>query len=369
MNWPDVTENNQHRATSCGARYGVKQRTFGLLAFASIVMLCAWPRSGITSPIPPMLDTQALVVGLSTHIDRTGTDYHRALTLVQEAGADSVRVDATWSRVEKERGVLSIPDRWRNILDIADARHIKVLLILDYGNQWYERSAKPSTPAARKAFVRYAAFVASQLRGKVYGYEIWNEWDDTAGHTAAGSASDYVKLLKVVYPALKVADPSALILGGSVTSRAIDDGYLAKLVELGALHYMDGLSLHPYVQCAKGSTVASWKSWMTTIEQHLSTLAHHTVPVYVTEVGWPSSITQCGVALPVQAMRAHNVVLAAASLGFVRGIWWYDLRDDGISMANAQDQFGLVANEWSPKPAFSAFKSAADAVGRQMRSR
>jgi len=338
-----------------------------ILGFAFALFLCGVRSAGAsaTAPVryvPPPSETLPFVVGVNAHLGRKNHNYSRAITLASQAGAESVRFDATWNLVEQRKGVLRIPPRWDDIVEDAYRNHLKVLLILDYGNRWYERGAKPTTATAIAAFARYADFVARHFKGKVYAYEIWNEWDNKIGYTMPGSPVGYVDLLKAVYPALKSTDPNALVLGGSMTSRSIRNGRLAQLVRMGALHYVDGLSLHPYIQCGRESTVAAWKTWLTGIHTQLTQLAEHPVSVYVTEVGWPSSISSCGVTLATQAERAHDVVIAAHDLGFVRGIWWYDLMDDGVSRFDPEDQFGLVDAEGSPKPAYLAFKAATKIV-------
>lgn len=364
----------RNRAVAEPNRRGAYVRRWAAWVDRSLFMACAFAllmsggrpavaaTAAAVSYAQPPGGAMPFVVGVNAHLERKNQDYSQTIALASQAGAESVRFDATWNLVEQQKDVLRVPPRWDRIIDDADRNHLKVLLVLDYGNQWYEHGAKPTTYTAIAAFARYAGFVAEHFRGKVYAYEIWNEWDNKIGSTIPGSPVGYVDLLKAAYPALKSTDPNALVLGGSMTSKSIRNGRLAQLVRMGALHYTDGLSLHPYIQCSRESTVAAWKTWVTGIHTQLTQLAGHPVAIYVTEVGWPSSIGSCGVSLSVQAERARNVVVAARALGFVRGIWWYDLLDDGISRSDPEDQFGLVNAEGSPKPAYWAFKAAAKIV-------
>lgn len=356
-----------HYSGACvGRRSAPVGRASALRCVFALLASGAWPAgASATAPFPyagSLNGTLPFVVGVNVHLERKNHDYSRAIALASQAGAESVRFDATWNLVEQQKDALRIPPRWDRIIDDADRNHLKVLLILDYGNRWYEHGAKPSTYTAIAAFARYAGFVAKHFKGKIYAYEIWNEWDNKIGYTLPGSPHGYIELLKAVYPVLNDADPNALVLGGSMTSRSVRGGQLAQLVRMGALHYVDGLSLHPYIQCRRESTVAAWKTWVTDIHTQLTQLAGRPVPIYVTEVGWPSSIGSCGVGFAAQAERARDVVIAAHALGFVRGIWWYDLLDDGASRTNPEDQFGLVNSDESPKPAYWAFKVAAKSV-------
>jgi len=232
------------------------------------------------------------------------------------------------------------------------------LIILDYGNPFYGDSQKPTATATVAAFVRYVKFVTRQLRGRVLGYEIWNEWEGTAGHTRPGTPANYMRIVKQVAPVIRKNDPKALILGGAVTSRGIRGDFLSRLMKLGLLHYVDGVSIHPYIHCRHDSTVKAWGDWLTSVEQRLSRIVGTRVPLYITEIGWPTSIGKCGVSESQQAARASGVIRVSRSLPFVRGVWWYDLVDDGSNPFNREDRFGLLRSDLKPKPAYTAFKAA-----------
>jgi hypothetical protein len=51
---------------------------------------------------------------------------------------------------------------------------------------------------------------------------------------------------------------------------------------------------------------------------------------------------------------AMRLSLLARTLPFVRGLWWYDFRDDGTDPTEAEQNFGLVTNDLKPKPALDA---------------
>lgn len=48
-----------------------------------------------------------------------------------------------------------------------------------------------------------------------------------------------------------------------------------------------------------------------------------------------------------------------AALPYVRGVWWYDLIDDGPDAANAEDRFGLFRQTHALKPAAQVVQSLA----------
>jgi hypothetical protein len=90
----------------------------------------------------------------------------------------------------------------------------------------------------------YVAKVASRYRGKIAGYEIWNEPKYSEGGKCkgtiffCGSPEDLVKLTEIAYSAIKQADPNALVLSPGFTDGlhgvARLDQYLA--AEGGQIH-------------------------------------------------------------------------------------------------------------------------------------
>ena len=71
-------------------------------------------------------------------------------------------------------------------------------------------------------------------------WEAWNEPNITYG-----SASEYVtNVLAPFYRAVKAADPTATVVGGSVVG--ISPDYWRQIVAAGGLNYMDVAGIHPY---------------------------------------------------------------------------------------------------------------------------
>ncbi|MEO8628529.1 MAG: hypothetical protein ABI612_10580, partial [Betaproteobacteria bacterium] len=79
------------------------------------------------------------------------------------------------------------------------------------------------------------------------------------------------------------------------------------------------------------------------------------------EVGWPTHQQTDGVSTAAAADYVARLYLLAPTYGYIKGIWWYDISNDGSSASNAQHNFGLYAqvlpplfNVWTPKPAACA---------------
>jgi hypothetical protein len=80
------------------------------------------------------------------------------------------------------------------------------------------------------------------------------------------------------------------------------------------------------------------------------------VPIHVEENGWP---TGPGRAEDSQAPALQAMVRAVHDFRGTYGVTdyrWFDLRDHNTSSANFQHHYGLLRDDYSPKPAFEAYR-------------
>jgi hypothetical protein len=263
--------------------------------------------------------------------------------------------------VEGAKGHLVIPAGVDDLVDQALRINVEPLLILDYGNQYYDGGRKPASPEALSAFARYAVFVVQHFKGKVHLYEVWNEWDDTAGGTSPGTPQAYVRLLKAVYPTAKAADPSALFLAGAVSAGGLN--WLSGMLAAGGAGFFDGISTHTYNFSKHDRTPDGWAADLLATEGVIHRYTGgHDLPLYVSEMGWPSYSGPGGSSPKEAAIFIAQMFLLARTMSFLRGIWWYDLCDDGADTTKLGDTFGLVDVNLIPKPAFAALAAVAPVV-------
>jgi len=332
------------------------------LLLVSIVCFCASAQSypPVTSPI----------VGVCTGRDPDA----QALDQVGAAGLASVRFDLGWKYVETVKGAYTIPAASETAVNNALSRGMHPVIILDYGNPLYGIQ-KPRTDAQIAAYRNYASFVVSHFRQKVKYFEIWNEWDSTVGttETVGGRADEYLKLVKTVYPALKKIAPSAVFMIGSITYASLDNGYLDNLLQLHPLSYGDGLSIHPYAYSrASGKTPEAWINWVASISDKVARMnAGATYPIYVTEVGWPTSINDDGVSQSEQANYLARALLLSKWVGTIKGVWLYQLNDivsgGGTDPFDKEMNFGLLYTTDVAKQASQAVADVADIVRNSTR--
>jgi len=80
------------------------------------------------------------------------------------------------------------------------------------------------------------------------------------------------------------------------------------------------------------------------------------VPIHVEENGWPTGPGRS------EAQQAEELRTMVTAVHDFRGTYnvtdyrWFDLRDHRTSSANLQHHYGLLRDDYSPKPAFEAYR-------------
>lgn len=204
------------------------------------------------------------IVGACTHFEQGKGLLKANLSMMRQAGISSFRDEIGWRAIEKTKGQYEMPAAWDEFVNEGLKAGIEPLLILDYGNPLYDNGDKPRSAEAIEAFTKYAEFVVRHFQGRVKLYEVWNEWDIAIGSKTPGSADDYGALLKAVYPRIKAVDPSITVFGGAPTPGGVKNGWFERILEKGALSFMDALSIHTYTYSETGRARGpeAWAEWI-----------------------------------------------------------------------------------------------------------
>lgn len=81
------------------------------------------------------------------------------------------------------------------------------------------------------------------------------------------------------------------------------------------------------------------------------------VPIKVEENGYPTAEPQRSYATQAEALRQMVRTVSAVRGAYnVTDYRWFDLRDHRTSSANLQHQYGLLRDDYEPKPAFAAYR-------------
>jgi len=239
-------------------------------------------------------------------------------------------------------------------------------------------SGSVSTPPVDDAdYASFLSYLVGAFGGRVTAWEIWNE-EDSSGWWS-GTPAQYAALLAAADAAVKAADPAATVILGGLTGN--DAAYLAALYAAGAAGTFDAVGLHTDTACNITSpSVFQFNPGTQTINQYFFlgfTSVHATMvangdaakPIYLTEIGWSTTSTVCqtgawsgqkaaGVDPATQAAYLQEAYhcLAQPQYAYVRAAMWFELVDNGAS-TDPLDNFGLLAADLTPKPAFAAFQA------------
>jgi polysaccharide biosynthesis protein PslG len=232
-----------------------------LLTVIVLVTAC----SGTQSTRAPELESLAVAQAVPTRFsgrvpDSIGVMVHlfsdANLDRAARAGFGIVRLDLDWATVEEVKGQYNW-SYYDPIVNRLKARGLRPLFILDFNNPLYGEGYLDAidTPKEREGFKNFAVAAVQRYQPRVNPiWEIYNEpnrptfWSDP-------SAEEYMKLVKVVVPAMRLAKPNLFIMGpglGHAPSAdpdsliKVDFGYLESTFALGILRYVDAVSIHPY---------------------------------------------------------------------------------------------------------------------------
>jgi hypothetical protein len=309
----------------------------------------------------------AFQFGVCVHLAMAKSDAATVTRLVEQASFNSIRDDAYWSGVERAAGVLEYPARYaesRRAMRTVAQRGGQPIVILAYGNQFYDGGGFPVSPEGIAAYARYAGFVVGTLRDSVRQFEVWNEWNSGFGSkpkARSGSAADYVELLAPAAAAIRAANPDAMVIGG--VTAGVDLAWMRELIAAGGLEHLDAVSVHSYTLFRRHVNPEGAIRSLDKLHALLKEAApRRNIPVFVTEMGWPTNQGAHGVTERDAAKYLVRFTVLARSRPWIAGVWWYDLIDDGASGANPQHRFGLVRRDVTPKPAFAAARALAPLV-------
>lgn len=307
------------------------------------------------------------IVGVGTHFQGYRGESDIYLEKIRSMGFTSFREDYPWSSVERSKGVFAVSDNIKKTDSAflnAQRNGLDPILILDYGNKFYNNGDYPRDQESINNFVKYASWVASRFKGKVKYYEIWNEWTIGTGmtrfRTNIPSAEVYFNLVKATSKAIKNIDPNAVILAGGfnpLEHRAkvlniTDVVWFEQLLKMGILQYADGISIHTYSYLNGRRSLRTTKGNLDFLDDFYSNskkIAGKDFPVYITEIGVTNYTGPGGMSQQESADYIKSYIEDAKSRSYIKGVWIYDLIDDGKDKSKRDFNFGLLNNDLTPK--------------------
>lgn len=331
-------------------------------------------------------------IAFSVHASGSVADLVPQFQALKDMGATMARIDFQWTHIEPQGHDDSGAsyDWTQNDADVAAAEQVglQVDAVLAYGHPLYSTAGAangsseypPDDPAT---FAQFAADVARRYQGRLAHYEVWNEensgfrfWKPKADPAA------YADLMCTSYDAIKAVAPDVLVSTGGVFMAPMGD--LPSLI-MGGTEFVDGMltamagrtcfdavAFHPYpypfVSPEAVVTGNGDASMVTYAAQLRAVLDRHgvpaSVPLWDTEVGWPTNPTANGVSEAKQAAYSVRGTLLSWAT-HVPVVTWYDQYDSGDAdqTNNQESHFGFFHADGTPKPVVGAMTTLDRLVG------
>ncbi|MEF3090108.1 cellulase family glycosylhydrolase [Raoultella scottii] len=309
----------------------------------------------------------SIELGIGTHFQSYKNPPTVYLDILKKYGFTSFRDDYSWSKIESSPGVYSVSKNLEKT-DFAIQNGMKYnlnpVVILDYGNALYNSGHYPSDSESIAAFSKYAAWTAERFKGKVKYYEIWNEWTLGTGmvkfRDEIPPADVYFELVKKTSEEIRKVDPNAVIIAGSINpleqrARYIeltDWEWFKKLVSLGMMNYIDGVSLHTYSYLNRDKnlrTPIGNLEYLDKFHSYFSKIAGKDIDVYITETGVTNYNGPGGLSIEESAAYIKEYTKEARKRKYIKGLWWYDLINDGDDPFKREHNFGFFSKNLTPK--------------------
>lgn len=302
---------------------------------------------------------------------------NRELDAMAAMGARWIRFDVKWSDVQWHGRTSWDWRKYDPLVDAARARGFMVLANLAYSPSWARPAGTsdkfgPDTADRRAAYSTFVAQAVTHFAGRVSNWEIWNEPNGSMFWQPRPSAADYTALLRGAYASIKAVDPNAFVVAGATAPAPNDAGHVDEVSFLQAVYAnggggsFDAWSHHPYtVSPSLAHPDNAWHELAGTTPSIRSVMTANGdggKRVWGTEFG-PTTGGSASHVLSEPA--AANQVTEAYTLwrgyGWAGPLFVYTERDKlpyGAS-ADSFNYYGMLRYDFSPKPAWSAYRALA----------
>jgi hypothetical protein len=322
---------------------------------------------------------RAVAVGLEPDLNWgiSKAEQDRTGTLMNDLGPKWVRLTMQWKYWEPDGSSVALPstgsrqDTERSI-QLAHAAGAKVILDVYNAPDWARVGASKDGQVPRNPadFANFMRNLAAYFKGRVDAYEIWNEQDLERFWAGGSDPAAYTALLKAAYPAIKSADPNALVVyGGLSWDFTRPNSFLQRSYDAGAKGFFDVMALHPYPSTDTDPNLTQWQTTYAKAHELMTQRGDGDKQIWLTEFGINTSNAtrasgawQAGVSEQAQATMLTHAFQLLDSAPYIGAVIYYDLRNDywgNDNPAVCDDNFGLLKTDFSPKPAYYAFRDFA----------
>jgi len=312
--------------------------------------------------------------GVMAHIQLSAqlyADYaqsERAVTMIEDAGIEAIRLDVAWPDIEPNRkGEYDWRD-YDRVVSIIRNHGIGILGLLNYSARWASSGDQDqwdtwglSAPRNPRDFADFAKATVDRYHNDIGAWQIWGETNCSLYYRGT-SAATYTEMLKQAYLAIKYSDPGAVVVLSGLASDASESYpgvtfvdpmvFLQTIYDNGGGDYFDAAARHLYVDPSPEGLAYVMRQ-LDSLRQVLVANGDAQKRIWITECGWSSSHPYSE---ERQAQWATAILPSLIGLDRVGPLFWYNFRDKGTDPENFDHHLGLVRSDFTPKPAYYAYQ-------------
>lgn len=296
------------------------------------------------SPVPP---SHRVAVGIDYDcLTDTAAQKPKVFARLEAAHVSWVRINANWRSLEPHAKGHWDAKRLRALdqcVSLAVQGGLAPELIFISTPAWAGPDAHAS-PTRAGSYAHALAYLAKRYRGQVRAWEVWAEENTT--RMWKDSPASYARLLRSAYPAVKRADPQALVVFGGPYGN--DVRWVRAVYAAGAKGSFDVMATHPYTDGAAD---------IRPIRRLMVENGDASKPVWFTEMGYAAPLRMT---LAAQARRLRSFFgYTRKHLPYVHAIFWFQIVGVNPNASPWEHDLQVLNRNLSPRPAYYALKREA----------
>lgn len=290
------------------------------------------------------------------------TNRDACLDIAADLGMKYFRFSLDWDGIEPTQGSFS----WSAhdaLINAAVAKGLEPIGILGYGAAWSNGGSGnvltlPSNSTQRGYYATYVTAAVNRWKDRVKVWEMWNE----PNLAPNADTSLYTALLSAGYDAAKAEDPDCIVLPGGLAN---DAGALSMTTWVTALYAdvptkFDAVNLHPYNNPYLPAAYDSAYQRITDVRAIMVANSDATRQIWLTEYGAPTGSGDGAVTAAIQARTVRQILQLGHTKSWMGPVIIHEVRDHGTNLADPEDNFGLVENDYDPKPSYHVMRMASE---------
>lgn len=290
-------------------------------------------------------------------------------------GVTWVRFDIEWGDVQYSSSSSFTWGSYDTLINALVAHHLNGLGVIIFTPGWARvpgcDNGVECPPANPSAFATFAADVATRYESDgMHYWEIWNEPNNYNFWAPKTDCNAYTSLLKVAYPAIKAADPNAVVITGGLAPESTygantsPTDFLSCIYSDGGKNYFDAVGDHPYTfpLFPTNDGGGAWNQMSITTPSLRSIMIANgdaNKKIWLTEFGAPTDGPDPNwyVSEAEQTQMITNAFQLYKTYSWAGPLFWYTYKDSGTSTSTNENFFGLVRADGSTKPAYTTLQN------------